>query len=265
MPLNHAEVGVVELMVAKGKNPASTHPETKEKGAVPHSDSGANPEQSTLRGIPEDMIGERIKEAREALGMTQVGLAGRSKVVDRQGVGISRTVIVGYEAGTHKPGAREIRILCETLGVTPNWLLYRKEAPFETIQTSMVFMRGNDEIVLAIRLAFAALLLQPHERDLIASLVLSLGGRELGDARLSGLLTVASLIATEVKKELVTWSPDGDSKPEDMREFVKFLADQMTTNWGNKIRLDENGEVIGGEWLYRDPSGTKKKAKPKKT
>jgi transcriptional regulator with XRE-family HTH domain len=45
--------------------------------------------------------------------------------------GISRTALIGYEAGRTNPGERELRKLCDVLRVTPNQLLYGTEQPFE--------------------------------------------------------------------------------------------------------------------------------------
>lgn len=44
---------------------------------------------------------------------------------------ISRTVIQGYESGKYKPGARELKLLCEALQISPNRLLFGTETPFE--------------------------------------------------------------------------------------------------------------------------------------
>src|SRR5574341_1111067 len=45
--------------------------------------------------------------------------------------GISRPVLIGYEAGRTTPGGREMRKLCDALRVTPNQLVYGTEQPFE--------------------------------------------------------------------------------------------------------------------------------------
>lgn len=46
--------------------------------------------------------------------------------------GISRSVLFGYENGRTRPGAKEIRLLCDALKVTPNRLIYGSdETPFE--------------------------------------------------------------------------------------------------------------------------------------
>ncbi|RTL53456.1 MAG: XRE family transcriptional regulator [Rhodocyclaceae bacterium] len=204
--------------------------------------------------VPEDGIGDRIREAREALGMTQTGLAGRSKVIDPKGDGIARTVIVGYEAGTHKPGARELRILCETLNVTPNWLLYRKESPFETILASTQFMKNGSEVDRALRLALAVMSMKPHERDLVAGIVLSMAGRELGDARLSGLLSIAGFMSKTVADELQKFGAAPGKPSPNLADLIDAASRQFSSNFGNKLRLTDDGNHSEGQWLYPDPN-----------
>lgn len=69
----------------------------------------------------EDGIGIRLKAAREGKGLSQSDLHNKT--------GLSRTVLINYEAGRHKPGARELRMLCDALEVSPNQLLYGTEEP----------------------------------------------------------------------------------------------------------------------------------------
>lgn len=69
----------------------------------------------------EDGIGIRLKAARETKGLSQSDLHNKT--------GLSRTVLINYEAGRHKPGARELRLLCDALEVSPNHLIYGTEEP----------------------------------------------------------------------------------------------------------------------------------------
>ena len=69
----------------------------------------------------EDGIGIRLKAARENKGISQTDL--------HRLTGLSRTVLINYEAGRHIPGVRELRLLSDALGVTPNWLIYGTEEP----------------------------------------------------------------------------------------------------------------------------------------
>lgn len=56
-----------------------------------------------------------------ALARTRAGLS-HSEL--HRITGISRTVLIGYEAGRTRPGAKEIRSLCDALKVSPNRLIY---------------------------------------------------------------------------------------------------------------------------------------------
>lgn len=74
--------------------------------------------------LPENSLGTRVKAKRLIMGLNHDGLSDVTKIVDTEGRGISRTTIRGYELGTYKPGARELRILTLALEVSPNWLLF---------------------------------------------------------------------------------------------------------------------------------------------
>jgi transcriptional regulator with XRE-family HTH domain len=223
-------------------------PKTERETALP------DPETTAAEGgagAPEDGIGDRIRSAREARGLSQTSLAARSKRVDPTGKGVARTVLVGYESGQFKPGAREIRLLCQTLSVTPNWLVLGAEVA--TTQASMETVRGR-EWTSAVRLAMAISILKSHERGAFQSLVLSMAGRQLGDMKLSGLLATGGMIAQDTLPKLKEWfGEDAGDVPLD--DLVQRAADGLTTNWGNKLQLDpDEGHVVGGEWLYPDPT-----------
>ncbi|WP_144241657.1 helix-turn-helix domain-containing protein [Janthinobacterium agaricidamnosum] len=198
---------------------------------------------------PEDGIGDRIRSAREGRGLSQTALAARTKMVDQAGKGVARTVLVGYESGNFRPGAREIRLLCQALSVTPNWLLMGDELASD--QASLELVRRRDWRA-AVRLAMAISILKTHERSAFQSLVLSLAGRQLGDMGLSSLLTTAAMVANATEPELRKYF--GEAVDGTLEELVLSCAEGLTTNVGNKLLLDEEeGDVIGGEWLYPDP------------
>jgi transcriptional regulator with XRE-family HTH domain len=70
----------------------------------------------------ESGIGKRIAYCRGQLNTLSVeALARYTKNFDADG--ISRMSMIRYESGENTPGAREIRVLCDALWVTPNWLL----------------------------------------------------------------------------------------------------------------------------------------------
>lgn len=201
--------------------------------------------------VPEDGIGDRIRSARDARGLSQTALATRTRLVDPNGKGVARTVLVGYESGNFRPGAREIRLICQALSVTPNWLVLGDE--LATNQASMETLRGRDW-TNALRLAMAISILKSHERAAFQSLVLSMAGRQLGDMKLSGLLYIGTAVARDSMPQLQKWMGE-DCEGKSLEELVNGMAsDGFTTNWGNKLLLDEDeGDVIGGEWLYPDP------------
>jgi transcriptional regulator with XRE-family HTH domain len=213
------------------------------------------PPEGASYEVPEAAIGSRIRASREARGWSQSALADHSKELDPARKGVSRTVLVGYEAGNFRPGAREIRILCETLGITPNWLIYGDEDfAGGTGQTSMEAARKNG-LFAAMRIALSIAMLKPHERNAIQSLVLSMAGRELGDRKLSILFFLAAGIAGPgfemLKKEL----DDPDLMAKDVRDVVvEMLAkyNESHLQWGHKLQFNEDGS-ISGDWLYPEP------------
>lgn len=202
--------------------------------------------------VPEDGLGERLKTIREGRDWTQSTLSTRTKMTDPNGEGVSRTVLVGYESGKYKPGAREIRLISEALNVTPNWLLYGTEKPFHTTLPSMAFLQGDDDLEKALRIALALLILKPHERELIGSLMLSLAGRELGDAKLSGLMVFAKMFTKEavegLKKEFGTDS---------LEEVIQTLSEGAMANWGTTLQFNEDGDIIKGTPVYPKPPNQK--------
>jgi len=226
------------------KNP-KTEPQT-EGETVP-----TGVETDAVDDAPENTIGVRLRAAREARGLSQTALAARTKMIDSTGKGVARTVLVGYEGGAFRPGAREIRLICQALSITPNWLILGAEGTTE--QASLELVRRR-EWTSAVRLAMAISILKGHERGALQSLALSMAGRQLGDMRLSALLTAGSMVARDTLPHLQSWfGEDADDVPLDV--LVQRTADGLHTNVGNKLLLDEEeGDIVGGEWLYPDPS-----------
>jgi transcriptional regulator with XRE-family HTH domain len=86
-----------------------------------------------LAGKPEDELGSRLQAAREERRWTQGELAELTRSLDGDDKGVSRAVISLYEAGTNRPSPREIRLLCEALRITPNFLIYGDDDPFNAL------------------------------------------------------------------------------------------------------------------------------------
>lgn len=225
-----------------------TPPTAKRKGAAAAGEG--TPE------VPEDGIGSRIRAAREAKGWSQTDLANFSKELDAARKGIHRTVLVGYEAGHSRPGAREIRILCESLSVTPNWLIYGSNFAGGTEHTAMEGARKNG-LFAAMRLALAIAVLKPHERDALQSLALSMAGRELGDRKLSILFTIAAGFAMPGFENLQEFLGDPDLMSKNITDVVQLMlekSDKDNTPWGNNLSFGPDGDgPPTGKWLYPEP------------
>jgi transcriptional regulator with XRE-family HTH domain len=85
---------------------------------------------------PESLLGKRIKAARAHYNLSAEALSRLSRLADiHEGRGVSPPSISRYEAGEALPGARELRLLCDSLEVSAHWLLYglvpSGVAPFE--------------------------------------------------------------------------------------------------------------------------------------
>jgi transcriptional regulator with XRE-family HTH domain len=151
--------------------------------------------RSEKKGSIEDGIGSRIRASREARGYTQTHLAGQTKSIDPLGQGISRTAIVGYEAEHSKPGAREIKLLCNALNITPNWLLYGEESIYETQAKDAIVKLAIDDSTYIFQIAMALAALKQHERQSFSNLIFSMAGRELGHEKLEQLQVEAKKMA----------------------------------------------------------------------
>jgi transcriptional regulator with XRE-family HTH domain len=199
-------------------------------------------------------FGARLKAARDDRQLSQSAVATRSKWADAEGKGISRTALIGYEAGTSRPGTRELRILCTTLAVSPNRLLFGTEAP---LQTAHVALEGLGEAAgrglrQAIELAFVLAALRGHERDALMSLALSFAGRQLGDVRLAGLRALAHLtepkIAAAILPDVASGAPG-----EALEDIVERLSQGQGANIGTNLRFEDDGETPIGTPLYPEP------------
>lgn len=69
-----------------------------------------------------DELATEIRKAREAKGLSLADL--------HRLTGMSRNTLHQYESGARRPGAKELKRLCEVLEVSPNRLLFGSEQPF---------------------------------------------------------------------------------------------------------------------------------------
>lgn len=88
---------------------------------------------------PENELGQRLEYQRRAQSLTQEQLATLTKQADKDGKGLSRGVISLYELGINRPGIKEIRLLCEALRISPSYLIYGQELPFQAMTGALHF------------------------------------------------------------------------------------------------------------------------------
>jgi transcriptional regulator with XRE-family HTH domain len=141
-------------------------------------------------------IGREIGRARVARNLSVSELHRRT--------GISRTVLQGYEAGRYKPGARELRLLAETLDCSPNRLLFGDEE-FRK-RTHLDGLLGNADKVATgakIGILFSHLTIE-EQRAVLALVGLMVEARIGGREKLAEVLGVAEQMLRSLEAD-----PDG--------------------------------------------------------
>lgn len=146
---------------------------------------------------------------RQLTGLTQRGLAARTVSADPKGRGLSGALISGYERSTEKPGPRELRLICDALGVTPNLLVFGDEALYRSrAEAARVrpWVAWDPELLAATTYCFGRLPL--HCKEAILQLMVSLlrpGTPEL-DAQIekdavNEFLAVADRLRQQLRKK----------------------------------------------------------------
>lgn len=167
-----------------------------------------------------DELASTLVNARAALGITQNELHKRT--------GISREAIKGYESGRNKPGARELKLLCEALQVSPNVLLFGTESPFESKGALYDLLSENGQLDW---MKFSALftLLTVKEKlsilTLIESLLLGRHSHEEIMERVKSIEVMSGLFAAMVAQAKQVQS--GERESIDPREMANQLEEFM--------------------------------------
>lgn len=218
--------------------------------------------------LPEDGLGARVRQIREQKALTHDSLSSLTKLDDPEGRGISRTTIRGYELGTYKPGAREIRILSAALEVSPTWLILgtsdgspdstgRPAKPMET-KGNTGFRWGD--------IAFTALAgfhLGDSERKLISELVETMYRLKIGEelARKQKIFiqdfcdVLQDFIQDRRERQDATPGPFGlNATPADIKQLFLGVVEDFRTKHGEveaNFLLASFGPFIEG-WLSSD-------------
>ncbi len=112
-----------------------------------------------------NQIGERIKQARTSLELTQVALAKKAS--------LSRSVLVHYEQGNAVPGGVELIKLAQALNLSPNYLLSGSDNFFESPSIEHALASDNRQMVISTT-AICLMALDREVRESISAMVMAL-------------------------------------------------------------------------------------------
>lgn len=200
----------------------------------PRSTAGRTVKQPTVEPVEEsgppprtaDGLAIRLRTARERKGLSLSDLHRRS--------GFSKTALHDYESGRTKPGARELRSLCELLEVTPNWLVFGAEEPFAPRPglKSLVKLRNGGPMAMMVAVFVVPLIIAALDEQELESLLALIGA--LVEARdPEGFKTVTAMAETMTElygegspADLAAWSEKAGD-PEFLREFQEKVKARL--------------------------------------
>lgn len=155
-----------------------------------------NPEQTGVKK-PLDPLAVELVRARKDAGWTQNEL--------HQRTGISRDAIKGYESGRNMPGSRELRVLCEALGVSANRVLWGRDdfqgaaGPVKGIFADPAM----EQATLALRMFILMGLLTKQEQEAIFTLIEPIiVGRKGGREEVRKAFAAAGVLGHELQGEV---------------------------------------------------------------
>lgn len=112
-------------------------------------------------------IAERLKKAREALGLTQQQVADKAHV--------SRSAVVHYEKANVIPSGQELIGLAKALKITPNYILSGSEGFFDSkAPEHALAAKDEDEHTRAVRLSLCMKILDPEVAEAVSALLMAL-------------------------------------------------------------------------------------------
>lgn len=193
---NSAAIDSDELVVVKG----AVIREGKSFASVVDREAAITAKSRARAGklpAPEKGLGERLRSAREQSGLSQLGLSELTKKLDPEGQGISRTVLTGYEKGTFLPGTRELRVLFDSLQLTPNFLILGIQAPVRNDKYTQQIMSGKE---LLARARHKLKIIDPNQLEALVT-ILNAVAPELDDMVERALALDQDLLRSEVIKE----------------------------------------------------------------
>lgn len=174
-------------------------------------------------GTPAPQLGDIAAELASARAKAGLSHSELNRIT-----GISRTVLIGYEAGRTKPGAKELRLLCDALKVSPNRLIYGSDEPqFKNGLGLFYDIDSDTDRTAAMKLAMLMLMLSKEERSALLTLARSIlvarHGKQVLEMASSAVLTVGDVLtAMRVEDESHPWSI------EELEEFKRTIEDRIS-------------------------------------
>lgn len=121
--------------------------------------------------------------------------------------GISRSVLFGYENGRTKPGAKEIRLLCDALKVTPNRLIYGSDdSPFEAgVSPFPEWLEFDSQDWGTVNVTMLMMMLSKEERFALLTLAYSILEARHGKQELEKALQAMKMVGQVISEtDLIT-------------------------------------------------------------
>lgn len=134
----------------------------------------ALPKRTIELGVgPELHMGARIREARDNAQMTSAELHRQTR--------ISKSSLTRYEKGERYPGTAELRLICDALNVSPQYLIYgHEETQFEPMRSELLeFDIESDEQFAALSAVLLQTLSRP-DREAMIQLMISIATLRAG-------------------------------------------------------------------------------------
>jgi transcriptional regulator with XRE-family HTH domain len=172
-------------------------------------------------------IAERLRKARDELGLTQTELA---KIA-----GISRSALVHYETGGTVPGGLELIKLSNTLKVTPNYLLSGSETFLESNKPEHILATDNQELLIA-RMSICFMALDKPVRENMSELLISMVQQKLSAEEFPVLMTFMDELGSTLKGD----SPEMEKVIETMFPNTDF---PKTTQKAEELGVDQDKET----------------------
>lgn len=187
-------------------------------------------------GQPMDIIAIELKASREARGLSISQL--------HTYTGIARTALHDYEAGRYKPGANEIRKLCDALGITPNKLLTGRENPqSEPTPLERVFASGSGNVQV-MKAGQLLLMLPLDEREAIYKILMGLVSSRYPAEKVQTALEGMDLLAGIMNVAAAhVENPDEEISPAMVeKRLAEISPDLVSPERAEKVRKERKAE-----------------------